>query len=71
MNMHKIHKNMKSLSDNELHIFVKKMTEPFKNIFVPSKVYVIIFKNLVLNKKKVFASLLVLALNIKLSLPPC
>jgi len=31
MNMQKIHKNMNSLSDNELHIFAEKMTEPLEN----------------------------------------
>jgi hypothetical protein len=44
MNMHMIHKNMNSLLNNELHIFAKKMAEPLENIFVPSKVYVIILQ---------------------------
>jgi hypothetical protein len=35
---------MNSFSDNELYIFAKKIAEPLENIFVPSKVYVIILQ---------------------------
>jgi hypothetical protein len=78
MNMQKIHKNINLLSDNELYIFAKKNKNDrtirehmytFKGLCENFAA----IKKLVLNKKKkVFASLLVLlALNIKLSLPPC
>jgi hypothetical protein len=65
---------MNSLSDNKLFISAKKMTEPFENIFVPSKVYVTILQlleNLFQTKKKFFVSSLVLVLNMKLPLAPC
>jgi hypothetical protein len=51
---------MNSLSDNKLYISAKKITEPFENIFVPSKVYVTILQlleNLFQTKKKFFCLL--------------
>jgi hypothetical protein len=53
MNMHKIYKNMNSLSDNRLRISTKKMTKPLVDTFVPLTILQLL-RNLSLTKKEFF-----------------
>lgn len=67
MNMHKIYKNMNSLSDNRLRISTKKMTKPLVDTFVPLTILQLL-RNLSLTKKVSFLLLSSLVLTLNTSL---